>query len=112
MPRVRLTGLFLFITAIFIALAAAATQTTHIRFKRPDRVVAMEQDNNAAAANDPLPGDDTNAAGIQFRSVPIVYPLLVVGFLGLLLWFAPAAELPTAGKSRNKRKRTRRKTRR
>jgi hypothetical protein len=36
MPHIRLIGLVLFITAIFLAMAAAATHTTHIRFKRFD----------------------------------------------------------------------------
>ena len=37
MPQVRLIGLVLFITTVFLAMAAAATQTTHIRFKKPTR---------------------------------------------------------------------------
>lgn len=35
MPQIRLLGLVLFITTVFLAMAAAATHTTHIRFKRP-----------------------------------------------------------------------------
>lgn len=37
MPHVRLIGLVLFITAAFLAMAAAVTHTSHIRFKRYER---------------------------------------------------------------------------
>ncbi len=38
MAHLRLIGLILLITTILLALAAAATKTTHIRVKRPGRV--------------------------------------------------------------------------
>lgn len=78
MPRVRLTGLFLFITVLCLALATAVTQTSHIRFKRSDTVVAAET------------VDGESADRLQFVSVPVVYPLAGLGVLGLLLWFVPA----------------------
>lgn len=40
MPHIRLIGLVLFITTIFLAMFAAATQTTHIHFKRSNPVPA------------------------------------------------------------------------
>lgn len=101
MPRVRLVGLFLFITAFFIALAAVATKTTHINFKRPDRVVEAE-----IAAQTPEGVEPRSTPPLEFRSVPIVYPLLVVGAAGLMLWFGPAAALPQ--KENQKRRTTRR----
>lgn len=103
MPRVRLVGLFLFITAVFIALAAAATKTTHINFKRPDRVVEAE-----VAAQSPDGVGPGGTPPLEFRSVPIVYPLLVVGAAGLMLWFGPAAALP---RNETKKRRTTRRSR-
>ena len=80
MPRVRLTGLFLFITSILLGLAVAATQTSHIRFKKTDGMLA---------ATDPETGLSIDE--LQFVSVPVIYPLAAVGAAGLLLWFVPAA---------------------
>ena len=108
MPRIRLTGLFLFITSIFLGLAAAATKTTHIDFKTPDQYV--EQPEIPATA----PPEETPVP-IQFTSIPIIFPLAGVAALGLLLWFVPAAELPrknTATPERKRRRRTTTRTRR
>lgn len=80
MPRVRLTGLLLFVTAILLGLASAATRTSDIRVKQPDR-----------------PGADQLSEEkdeLQFAVVPIYYPLAVVAVAGLLLWFLPAAIVP------------------
>jgi hypothetical protein len=63
MPHIRLIGLVLFITAVFLAMAAAVTHTTHIRFKRyspnPDRVVPLVDfqpvDGTGAPAHPTLP---------------------------------------------------------
>ena len=85
MPPMRLVGLFLFVTSIFLFLMAVATKTSHIDVKRPDRVVAAEQQQSQAS------GDAaTEKPALQFVSVPIVYPLAVVAVLGLLLWYIPA----------------------
>ena len=97
MPRLRLTGLFLFITTICIGLASAATHTTHIRFKRSDAVVAKEQ---GAESSELAPEE------IQFMSVPIIYPLSGVGLLSLLLWFAPAGERKKRTPARSRRSRS------
>jgi len=63
MPHIRLIGLVLFITSVFLAMAAAVTHTTHIRFKRynphPDRVVPLVDvqpvDGTGAPAHPTLP---------------------------------------------------------
>lgn len=110
MPRVRLTGLFLFTTAIFLGLAAAATRTSHIRFNKPDSLVPDEArqpgaraDGQAAEATDGL------SKPVQFFSVPMIYPLSAVGLVGLLLWFIPGAPLFNAeegvGRSRGNARR-------
>ncbi len=130
MPQVRLIGLVLFITTIFLAMAAAATQTTHIRFKQPvrdadGRIIPGWQ----APASQPAPplppaasGElilppamaDGSTAGsdqaLQFTAVPVVYPLVVAGSLGLLMWFVPAAL--TSRKPQRKRRAIRRTIRR
>lgn len=80
MPRVRLIGLVLFITTIFLAMSAAATQTTHIRFKQ----------------------QAGNVDAVQFTAVPVIYPLLASGTLGLLMWFVPTT-LTTARPQRRRR---------
>ena len=98
MPRLRLTGLFLFITTLCIGMAAAASNTTHIRFKRFDDVVAAEQ---GVAESELTPEQ------IQFMSVPIIYPLFGVGTLGLMLWFVPGADL-SGGKKKTRRSSSRR----
>lgn len=99
MPRVRLTGLFLFITAVFIALAAAATNTTHLRFQRPDRAGTSPDATVPPATADPTPELQPE---VEFVSVPIVYPLLAVAIVGLGLWFAPAAFVPQPKKTRRR----------
>lgn len=125
MPQVRLIGLVLFITTIFLAMAAAATQTTHIRFKQPmrdanGRIIPGWQTPESQLSHPrppATPGDsilppatagNSDAASdrtLQFTAVPVVYPLVVAGSLGLLMWFVPAAL--TARKPQRKR-RTRR----
>lgn len=98
MPRLRLIGLILFVTAVLIAFAAAATQTTHIRFGPANRTL----DPNASQSDTNIPADSQPPL-VEFRNVPIVYPLAGVGALGLLLWFAPAAAQPTARPKRRRR---------
>ncbi|MEM8732780.1 MAG: hypothetical protein AAGG44_01065 [Planctomycetota bacterium] len=125
MPRVRLTGLFLFITAIFLGLASAATQTSHLRFKRPDFAGGQEVDdgeNENAASQPSIPPEVDSAselenggpaqAPIHFISIPMLYPLTGVGLLGLALWFVPGGleEAARAG-SRSSRGRGSRKSR-
>lgn len=102
MPRVRLAGLMLFITAIILGLAAAITQTTHLQFNRPD----VESANLSEATT-----EESEVSPLQFSSIPIIYPLSAVGLLGLALWFIPggvSTALNSRSKSRSPRKRTRR----
>lgn len=100
MPGIRLTGLLLLITATMIGLASAATRTSHIKFKRPDSVAAREQATEASG--------EEQADRLQFISIPILYPLLGVGMLGMMLWFAPAG-LDAARPRSKPRRRSRRK---
>lgn len=104
MPHIRLIGLFLFMTAMIIALAAAMTQTSQIRFKRPHRQVS-------GSSFEPAPTTTPESTGkeLEFISVPIIYPLGVVGFAGLLLWFVPAIGSTSTQRSKRKRRRKRRK---
>ena len=137
MERIRLTGLFLFITAIFLGLAAAATKTTHIDFKTPDRLVGADSSEDTASGTETSDGASSGTAGsvgadqgmpnsgntgldatdqggaaqekaaVQFTSVPIIYPLAGVGMLGLALWFVPATELPRKQTTTRKRRKRR-----
>ncbi len=109
MAKVRLMGLMLFITSGLLALAAIATKTTHIRFKQPDAVEAGSVDPTEARE---LNGEVPVPSSVQFRSVPIVYPLSGVGGLGLLMWFVPAAGASTSTTGRNRTARRRRRRRR
>lgn len=128
MERIRLTGLFLFITAIFLGLAAAATKTTHIDFSTPNPLAAQdspvdktptgpesanaESPNTSESPNSPLNDSlEETRSKPQFTSVPIIYPLTGVGMLGLALWFVPAAELPKKAAPPRKRRRRRSTTR-
>ncbi len=100
MPLFRLIGLALFITAIFLALAAAITKTTHLQVQLP---------NTGNVTRPPLAGGSTvfpppNEPGLiatlvqphtkvnQFTSVPIVWPLIVAAGVGLLMWFMLPSE--------------------
>jgi hypothetical protein len=122
MPLIRLIGLILFITSIFLALAAAATQTTHIRVKKPS---ARAQRANLVEEEPPviepeftpvLPPTDDAALHqaveptIEFRTVPIVIPLAISSSLGLALWFFPAV-LESTGSSKPRRRRVKRRFR-
>lgn len=86
MPRVRLTGLLLFITAILLGLASAATRTSHLRVEQPSSVA-----NPVVGPTTELPPE---SQPLDFVNVPIFYPLAVVAAAGLLMWFVPAAIIP------------------
>ncbi len=58
-------------------MAAAATQTTHIRFNQTTRDA---NGNIFLESQDPL----------QFTAIPVIYPLVLAGGIGLLMWFIPA----------------------
>lgn len=133
MPHVRLIGLVLFITTIFLAMAAAATQTTHIRFKQPSRDASgrivpgwpapqpqLSPSESSTAPTDLIlppasidgPSSDSpqpvSDNALQFTAVPVVYPLLVAGSLGLLMWFVPAALTAFSPQRKRRAKRRRR----
>ena len=111
MPLFRLIGLALFITAIFLALAAAITKTTHIRIQLPG---TSSQPQPAPSAPSVLPPLMDSAEGqsqtdsIQFTSVPIVWPLIIAGGSGLLMWFTVSSESghksSTTAKQRSRRR--------
>lgn len=124
MHHVRLTGLILFITTIFLGLAASATQTWTIKIKRPSwasgsgtnaevpnpggSVSSIEADLAASAeghATTPSAADGSNSNDLQFVDVPVFQPLIFFGVLGLILWFVPAGV--TAGLSPPKKRRRR-----
>ncbi len=129
MHQFRLIGLVLFITTAFLTMASAVTQTTHIRFKRPTRLangdlvgerpVNPQLNRQQAALEQPVilppalePSRSTSSQSVnepastnlQFISVPVIYPLLIAGTLGLLMWFVPASlSRPTPTKRKRRR---------
>ena len=127
MPHIRLIGLVLFITTVFLAMAAVATQTTHIRFKRPtrdaggiligDSTQSPMQPGTLPSQTQELvlppgvptgsveaPSPDLPTSELQFVAVPVIYPLLIAGVSGLFLWFVPAARRSTSSKRRRRRR--------
>ncbi|MEZ6134720.1 MAG: hypothetical protein R3C53_07410 [Pirellulaceae bacterium] len=115
MPQVRLIGLVLFVTAVFLTLVAAMTQTSHIRLKQPGRMQAAEQPAQPhAAANGPLdsqpnPPEENAAPKVAFISIPILWPLAIAGCLGLILWFSTTPFTPAKPTSRRRGRSRRRK---
>jgi hypothetical protein len=91
MQRLRLFGLILFITTIFLSLAAWATQTVEIR------LFDMRQSQEVDESN----GNEQPT----FIAVPIVLPLALAGGLGLFLWFGSAPREPVVNRRRRRRKR-------
>jgi hypothetical protein len=119
MSQIRLIGLVLFITAIFLTLAAGLTQTTHIRLKRPESRsgnMVEETPNIPSTGTPPLdsppgapqetqPPAEPPRPQVEFMSIPIAWPLLVAGGLGLLIWFSTAPRLPTKPPRRRRKRR-------
>ena len=118
MPLFRLIGLALFITAIFLALAAAITKTTHIRVQLLSTVnvtplpIASESVRESAVLPPPNasgPGDalaHPQEKAHQFRSVPIVWPLIFAAGAGLLMWFMlPSESLRTSSSTKRRSRR-------
>ncbi len=116
MPHLRLIGLVLFITAILLALAAAATKTTHIRIQ-----TGAAAHNFLASPAGNQPQSDLTPDGFdfgqhssatiegpspEFTSTPVVWPLLAAGATGLLLWFVAPHPLgrKQVGESRRRRR--------
>ncbi len=127
MPLLRLIGLTLFITAIFLAMAAAITKTTHIRIQLPganqpesadavpgpmggEGIAGLPTGNGVPVLPPPMgsvsaSGTDQEAAGsIRFASVPIVWPLILAAGAGLLMWFGLSSDIQKAPTYKSKRR--------
>ncbi len=103
MSQIRLIGLVLFITSVFLAMAAAVTHTTHIRFKEREEVATTPQ--STEPEHSPAVTDE--AISLQFVAVPVIYPLMIAGGVGLLMWFVPAPRGTANGGKSTSRKRRR-----
>ncbi len=105
MPRLRLIGLILFITTIFVGMIAVATQTKEIRFTLPEGqrpiIGQPERDPREPRLGGALEGE---LPEVEFFRVPIVWPLTLCGVAGLLLWFGTAPR-PTSPTARRRRRR-------
>lgn len=120
MHHIRLMGLILFITTIFLGLAAAATQTRTIKVKKPSwGSTKIEQNETDSPETPVLPpaqyGQDQagpeQPTGLEFMNVPVVWPLCFFGILGLAFWFVPAGVTSGAAsitKTRSRKKRRKR----
>jgi len=115
MPLFRLLGLALFITAIFLALAAAITRTTHIRMQLPGTGTAAQTPIQGApvvlppameSGFDGVPRQ-ANSGAVRFTSVPIVWPLIFTAGMGLVMWFLLPSETRRSS-SKNTKHRSRR----
>ena len=113
MPLFRLIGLALFITAIFLALAAAITKTTHIRIQLQGTSDASQLSVPSGSMVFPPPIEpgfrsDLSQAEpneLQFTSVPIVWPLVIAAGVGLLMWFMLPGETRRTSSSATQRSR-------
>jgi beta-lactamase regulating signal transducer with metallopeptidase domain len=116
MPRLRLNGLILFITSIFLAFAAVVTQTTHIQVKRPSRYVTpsageqtppVDAPQSETATSQNTANNSSPPSALQFASVPVTIPLTIAATLGMLMWFLPTlfvSSTPIRRRRRRKRK--------
>jgi len=120
-PRLRLIGLILFVTTIFVGMIAVATQTKEIRFTLPEgqRPLIGQPDREPSAADPRLPdlrlshsgppalGDNAQVERpeVEFFRIPIAWPLALSGGAGLFLWFAPAPRRPSEAARRRRRSR-------
>ncbi len=102
MPLLRLIGLALFITAIFLALAAAITKTTHIRIQSQGAANVSQSSATGGSMVFPPPSEPS------FTSVPIVWPLVIAASAGLLMWFILSSEPQRASNSYKQRSRRQR----
>ncbi len=103
-------GLILFITTIFVGLAAVATQTKEIRFTLPEgqRPWLGVPESFEGERGGEMPTEefaDRADVDVQFFRVPIAWPLMVSGGLGLLLWFGTAPHVPVKSPRRSRRRR-------
>lgn len=108
MPRLRLIGLILFVTTIFVGMIAVATQTKEIRFTLPEGqrpiIGQPERDPREPRHGGELEGESPD--GVEFFRIPIAWPLTFSGGAGLLLWFGTAPR-PTSPAARRRRRRRR-----
>ena len=118
MTNIRLIGLMLFITTVVLALAAAATRTTHIRISKPWLGMPEPAADDAVGADlEPIvvegipSGNDRERdrhAGhpvVSFTEVPIYWPLIALCGAGLLLWFMqPLPQQSSRGRKRSSRR--------
>ena len=113
MSLVRLIGLTLLVTSIFLTLIAAITKTTHLQLLGSGASVL--HDGSPVVTSPGLDEPPLPTAGSQFPnspteiSIPIIWPLLAAAALGLLMWFAvPAdggrrsAQTPSTRRRRNR----------
>lgn len=107
MHLLRLTGLTLVITAIFLALASAATKTKTLRLKKPAWARSAQVSDVPPQTEAPV-GEGEAAPLVEFYAIPVIWPLAVAGMGGLFMWFAPAALQPTPQKTRRRRRKRRR----
>jgi hypothetical protein len=110
MPLFRLSGLALFITAIFLAMVAAITKTTHIRISNatqspvPSGPVVLPPPIETGFSSAPQQVENA----IQFTSVPIVWPMMIAAGVGLLMWFMlPSQTLRTSQDAKRRSRRQR-----
>ncbi len=92
MANVKLFGLVLIITSLLLGMAALGTHTTSIRFGDTgifgDSGLVHDPGHVGNSANSGFE-DSQEAREVNFVSVPVAYPLLAAGCLGLVLWFLP-----------------------
>ena len=107
MPQIRLIGLILFITGVVLGLAAAATRTTHISVSDlwvsqtpPNPNQAQARPENPFAIQDPA---ELTTEG--FTRIPVAWPLLGLGGLGLCLWFMQPTSPAQRGKASYRKRR-------
>ena len=108
MPQIRLIGLLLFITSVVLGLAAAATRTTHVSISglwlskgEPD-LIPDELSESTTLGNQ----QGLSSAHEDSASIPVAWPLLALGGLGLCLWFMQSpADAQQTRSQRGKRKR-------
>ncbi len=107
MPLIKLIGLTLFVTAVFLLMIAAITKTTHLEFQSGGGIevvsggapINVPVDPNVPNAPTRVPTNNSLAQETSLVSVPILWPLALAAGAGLLVWFA----VPDSSPSRSKR---------
>ena len=99
MQQFRLIGLILFITTIFLGMAALATQTAAIRLFDARHARETPIDDGGLDGQEP-----DGAFQPQFIAIPIVWPLVIAGGAGLVMWFGTAPREPPMNRGRRRRR--------